>query len=251
LVDGGSSAARTGLRILVIDSDPVALEELASVLAAHPVVAKVGTCRDAAGALRALRDEGADVVFLELDLAGVDGGDLAWVLRQLADPPEVVFVSACAVRAVEAFELGALDYLLKPVPPERVARSLSRVPASRITRPDADSPDRRDEEQTVMVQVKGRRRALSCSNVRWLEAHGDYVRLHTADGQHLVGVPLGELADRWAGAGFLRIHRSYVVQLRLISEMSVTAAGGSVVVDGHRLPVSRRYGKELSKRMTG
>jgi len=192
-------------------------------------------------------------VFVEVDLPGVDGVDLAWMLRQLTDAPEVVFVTGSPDGAMAAFDLGAIDYVLKPVRPERVAQSLGRVPASRVTRAEARSTDHRqdDDERTIGVQVDGRHRVLPCTSVRWIQAHGDYAQLHTSDGHHLVGVSLATLAERWAGAGFQRIHRSYIVQLALVTEVSLTTSGGVAVVDGRRLPVSRRYVQELRARLTG
>ena len=90
---------------------------------------------------------------------------------------------------------------------------------------------------------------LPRSAVRWVEAQGDYARLHTADGSHLVRVPLATLAERWADAGFVRIHRSYLVQLRLIAELRLANSGYVVVVDGTELPVSRRHTRELKDKL--
>jgi DNA-binding LytR/AlgR family response regulator len=90
---------------------------------------------------------------------------------------------------------------------------------------------------------------LPRSAVRWVEAQGDYARLHTADGSHLVRVPLAILAERWADAGFVRVHRSYLVQLKLITELRLTGGGYVVVVNGRELPVSRRHTRELKDKL--
>ena len=90
---------------------------------------------------------------------------------------------------------------------------------------------------------------LPRSSVRWVEAQGDYARLHTADASHLVRVSLATLAERWADAGFVRIHRSYLVQLRLVAELRLTRSGYVVAVDGTELPVSRRHTRELKDRL--
>ncbi|MBO0871705.1 MAG: LytTR family transcriptional regulator, partial [Micromonosporaceae bacterium] len=105
------------------------------------------------------------------------------------------------------------------------------------------------EEPTIPVELAGVTRLLPRSSVRWVEAQGDYARLHTADGSHLVRVPLATLAERWADAGFVRIHRSYLVQLRLITELRLTGGGYMVTVDGRELPVSRRHTRELKDRL--
>ncbi len=90
---------------------------------------------------------------------------------------------------------------------------------------------------------------LPRSSVQWVEAQGDYARLHTVDGSHLVRIPLATLAERWADAGFVRIHRSYLVQLHLIGELRMTNNGYVVLVGGQELPVSRRHTRELKDRL--
>ena len=99
------------------------------------------------------------------------------------------------------------------------------------------------------MELAGVTRLLPRSSVRWVEAQGDYARLHTTGGSHLVRVPLATLAEQWAEAGFVRIHRSYLVQIRLIGELRLTNSGYVVIVDGAELPVSRRHTRELKDRL--
>ncbi len=135
------------LRVLAVDDEPPALDELAYLLRADPRVASVHTAGDATGALRLLRDLDIDAVFLDIRMPGLDGMELARVLTRFAKPPAVVFVTAYEERAVEAFELGVVDYVRKPVQAERLAESLRRVAAARpvppplVPRPTA--PDHR------------------------------------------------------------------------------------------------------------
>ncbi len=247
----------TGLRVLAVDDEPPALDELAYLLRADPRVASVHTAGDATGALRLLRDVEVDAVFLDIRMPGLDGMELARVLSRFAKPPAVVFVTAYEERAVEAFELGVVDYVRKPVQAERLAESLRRITASRLVprppgaggrargRTETDPP----RDPTIPVELAGVTRLLPRSAVRWVEAQGDYARLHTADGSHLVRVPLATLAERWADAGFVRIHRSYLVQVRLITELRLAGGAYVVVIDGRELPVSRRHTRELKDRL--
>jgi DNA-binding LytR/AlgR family response regulator len=242
--------AGPGLRALAVDDEAPQLDELAYLLRADERVASVTTASDATAALRVLRDGETDVVFLDIRMPGLDGLELARVLRRFAQPPSIVFVTAHEDRAVDAFELGAVDYLLKPLREDRLAESLRRVAVARVSAPAASAPGPGgDAEEVIPIELAGTTRLLPRSQVRWVEAQGDYARLHTADGSHLIRAALTVLADRWADAGFVRIHRSYLVAVRRISELRLTGSGYVVIVDGQELPVSRRHTRELKERL--
>jgi DNA-binding LytR/AlgR family response regulator len=142
-------------------------------------------------------------VFLDIRMPGLDGMELARVLGRFARPPAVVFVTAYDDRAAEAFDLGVADYVRKPVQPDRLAESLRRVLATRL------GPQHRRWRRAANATRTRRSPSswpappglLPRSSVRWVEAQGDYARLHTADGSHLVRVSLATLAERWADAG--------------------------------------------------
>ncbi len=239
------------LRVLAADDEPPALDELAYLLRADPRVSVVHTAGDAAGALRVLRDTDVDAVFLDIRMPGLDGMELARVFGRFARPPTVVFVTAYDDRAAEAFDLGVADYVRKPARADRIGESLRRVLAARLvpTHPAVASRREREDDPTIPVELGGTTRMLPRSSVQWVEAQGDYARLHTVDGSHLVRIPLATLAERWAEAGFVRIHRSYLVQLHLIGELRMTNNGYVVLVGGQELPVSRRHTRELKDRL--
>jgi DNA-binding LytR/AlgR family response regulator len=234
------------LVVLAVDDEPPALDELAYLLNADGRVAHVHRAGDATEALRVLRDTEVDAVFLDIRMPGLDGMELARILHRFAHPPAIVFVTAYDDGAVDAFDLGVTDYVRKPVRAERLAESLRRVAGLRHA--PAPVPARNDEP-SIPVELAGTTRMLPRSAVRWVEAQGDYARLHTADASHLVRVSLATLAERWADAGFVRIHRSYLVQLRLVAELRLTHSGYVVAVDGTELPVSRRHTRELKDKL--
>jgi DNA-binding LytR/AlgR family response regulator len=235
------------LEVLAVDDEPPALDELAYLLRADPRVARVHTAADATEALRVLRDTDIDAVFLDIRMPGLDGMELARVLHRFARPPAIVFVTAYDDGAVDAFDLGVTDYVRKPVRGDRLAESLRRVAGSRPAAAQPVTPT--EDDPVIPVELAGTTRMLPRSAVRWVEAQGDYARLHTADGSHLIRVPLATLAERWSDAGFVRIHRSYLVQLRLIAELRMANSGYVVVVDGLELPVSRRHTRELKDKL--
>lgn len=243
----------TGLRVLVVDDEAPARDDLVWLLAREPAVGSVAVAGDANEALRLLQGEDTDVVFLDIRMPGLHGLDLARVLGRFATPPDVVFVTAHEDHAVEAFELRARDYLLKPVRAARLREALTRVGPSVAPEPPPagtgpPGPQGVDRFAVLTVELGGRTRFVARDDVRYAAASGDYARLHTIDAVHLVRVPLAVLEDRWSAAGFFRIHRGYLVSLRAVTELrSVTGKGTVVVVDGLDLPVSRRHARGLKE----
>jgi DNA-binding LytR/AlgR family response regulator len=221
-----------GLRVLAVDDEPPALDELAFLLSRDERVAEVQTCGSADEALRLLQREGYDVVLLDVAMPGLSGLDLAQVLRQFRQPPAVVFVTAHAHHAVEAFDLRAADYLLKPVHEERLREAIGRV---------SDEGVSSDPDEQLPVELGGVTRFVRRSDVRYASAQGDYVRLHTPSGSPLVRMSLSALEERWSGAGFVRVHRSILVAVSHLEELRLSGARPTVVVDGTELPVSRRH----------
>jgi DNA-binding LytR/AlgR family response regulator len=233
------------LEVLVVDDEEPALEDLAYLLRQHPRIGSVVTASDATEALRRLRDGSFAAVFLDIRMPGLDGLELARVLSRFATPPEIVFVTAFEQHAVEAFELQAVDYLLKPVRPERLSDAIRRLGAT------ARGPDTEVEDPTrIAVETGGVTRMVERDAIRFVEASGDYVRLHTDDGAFLVRVPISSLEESWRDAGFVRVHRRYLIALRHVSELRARSGGGyDLLVAGQELPVSRRHARELRDRL--
>ncbi|MED7923050.1 LytTR family DNA-binding domain-containing protein [Nonomuraea sp. LP-02] len=233
------------LRVLAVDDELPALEDLSYLLRADPRIGEVATARDGAQALRLLDRAIADgrpidAVFLDIRMRGLDGVVLGRLLSQFANPPRVVFVTAYEEHAVDAFEIKAEDYLLKPVRPERLSEAIRRVAVS------ADVPAAEGgESDTIPVELGGVTRFVSSADVIYVEAQGDYARLHTAAGSHLVRIPLATLEERWAPAGFLRVHRSHLVAVKHIDELHIDSGRCTVRVAGTEIPVSRRHTREL------
>jgi two-component system response regulator LytT len=226
-----------GLSVLVVDDEVPALEELGYLLRQDRRVGGVRTASSADDALAALDRDEADVVFLDIRMPGTDGLTLAEVIRRRTDPPRVVFVTAYEDHAVDAFGLQAVDYLLKPVDPARLAEAVRRVA---VVPPDAEQTG-----ETIPVELGGVTRFVNRSDVRYVEAHGDYARLHTGTASHLVRVPLTALEEQWRDAGFLRVHRSLLVSVGHIDEMRLESGRCVVRVGDALLTVSRRHTREL------
>ena len=226
------------LTVLVIDDERPALDELAFLLGRDHRVARVLTADAATAALRLLQEEQVDAVFTDIAMPGLTGLDLARVLSRFRVPPPVVFVTAHDEHAVDAFDLDAVDYVLKPVRDDRLAEAVRRVC-------DAVTGGRGGDEENIPVELGGVTRFVARSEVLYAEAQGDYARLHTADGAHLIRTPLTTLEEDWRDAGFVRVHRSLLVALAHVDEVRVDGGRCTVVVAGTELTVSRRHTREL------
>jgi DNA-binding LytR/AlgR family response regulator len=235
---------RAPLRALVVDDEAPAREELAFLLREDGRVGHLRTAESAARALTLLNAERFDVVFCDIKMPGLDGVELARVVSHFAERPQIVFVTAYDDRAVDAFELQATDYVMKPVRPDRLGEAIRRV--ARAGAPESTA----EEDETIAVELAGVTRFVRRSQVRFVEAQGDYARLHTDGGSHLVRVPLSALEERWAVAGFLRIHRSTLVSLGHVEEVRVADGRTTVRVGADELPVSRRHSRALRERLS-
>ncbi len=191
--------ALAGLRVLVVDDEQPVRDELTYLLAGDPRVARVDTAASGAEAIRALATRSVDVVFLDIAMPGLDGLEVAGLLIDRPTPPRIVFVTAHDEHAVDAFDLDAVDYLLKPVRPERLFEAVRRVVASgddasadRVaassaapTQASGRTAEQRGpqppDDQVVSAERGGVTRFVARSEVAWVEAHGDYARLHTPE----------------------------------------------------------------------
>jgi DNA-binding LytR/AlgR family response regulator len=239
------------VRVLAVDDERPALDDLARVLRGHADVREVDCASSGQEALQALASAGYDAVFLDVRMPGLDGVELARVLRRFASPPALVFVSAYESAAVEAFELRAVDYLLKPVSRARVDEALDRVAGREPEEPAARAPAA-DDDMIAVDAARGRgTRLVPRSAILYLQAHGDYVRVVTADARYLLRGRLGDLERRWEPHGFHRVHRGYVVNLRRVVELRPQLNGTAelVLADGSRVPIARRGVADLRRRL--
>jgi DNA-binding LytR/AlgR family response regulator len=244
------------LRLLAVDDERPALQDLVRMLEASPAVASVEAADSAASALVVL-GEGSrfDGLFLDVRMPGLGGLELARVLRRFERPPGIVFVTAFDDHAVEAFELDALDYLVKPVSTRRLAEALERVGRAVLgAEPAAGAAGPGIDEDVLPVDTPrgGGTRLLPRDSIVFLQAHGDYVRVAADEGRYLLRARLGDLEERWARHGFLRVHRGFVVNLRRAVEVRPRLNGTAVIVmtDGTEVPIARRQVGELRRHLS-
>ncbi len=247
---GGAQVS--GLRVLAVDDVPPALDELCQLLRESQDVAEVVPAANPMDALRLIQAERFDAAFLDIAMPGLSGLELASLLERLAEPLPIVFVTAFDQHAMAAYDVGAVDYLLKPIDAERLAASLGRV--LRVARNGSDSAAGRpapvDAMAALPVEAAGRTHYVRRSDVQFVEAHGDYVRLHTHTGVHTVRIAIGRLEEYWERAGFVRVHRGFLLDMKSVRELRSDSTGGLLAhTDLGDVPVSRRHARELKDRM--
>ena len=232
------------IRALIVDDEAPARSELRYLLAAHPEVEIAGEAANAAEALALARDTQLDVVFLDVEMPGLSGVDAAPLVRERREPPAVVFVTAHDRYAVDAFAVEAFDYLVKPVDPERLARVVERLR-------ERTSENALPVEKIPVVSGGGTE-LLDFDQVHFVQADGDYSRVHTYDRAYLCTASLGELEER-LGPRFARIHRSHLVNLGKVAGVRRAAPDRFrlQLADAAKteLDVARRQSRQLRERL--
>ncbi|MCC6164522.1 MAG: response regulator transcription factor [Acidobacteria bacterium] len=251
----------TTLRTLIVDDEPLARERVRMMLGTHDDVVVVGELGDGQQAIDAIRQDRPDLVFLDVQIPGVDGFG---VLRALEGEtlPYVVFVTAYDQYALRAFEVHALDYVLKPFNAERFSQALERARAAIAKRGETDGVDtdrlrslvatftaEQREKQRIVVKSSGRVFFVKVDDIDWIEAEGNYVRLHMGPQSHLLRETMKGMESVLDASQFIRIHRSTIVNADRIRELQPLFHGEYAVIlrDGTRLMASRGPDNRLKK----
>ncbi len=211
------------IKTLIVDDERLARQRLRRLLGAHPEIEIVGECGEGAAAVAAVQESEPDLLLLDIQMPGMDGFDVVQALGP-APLPLIVFVTAFDEHALRAFDACALDYLLKPVSPERLARSIDRVSDYLVAlRTGTNSPAAPEESSLAKFQVRnGQRTAfISPEEIDWIEADGNYAILHVGARNHLLRATMSAL-EAQLPQSFARTSRSAIVNLRRVRELQST-----------------------------
>ena len=259
------------IRVLVIDDEPLARERLLDLLAHEPGVDVVGTADNGAAAVEAIRTRHPDLVFLDVQMPGKTGLD---VVRDVGVDamPATIFVTAFDQYALRAFELAALDYLVKPFDDERFEQAFARARRlielremgklreqllAVLQHGGASEPPAQTTSvaspylERIAVEMRGKVRVVPVEQIDYITASGPYAELHTGERTHIIRETMQTLEERLDPRQFIRIHRSAIVRLALVDTL-LRGAGGDYEVQlkgGLRLPVSRSRREELERRL--
>lgn len=235
------------LRTLIVDDEPLAIERMQLLCADRPELALVGTASDAAGALRLAKALSPDLLFLDIAMPDRDGLSIAREISAAPHtglPPAIIFVTAFDEFAIEAFDLSATDYLLKPVAPDRLARAIARVIERRGRyAPPEPATVASSYAEEFWVPHRFELIRIASSDIERIDAERDYMRLHVGARSYLVHQTISALEARLDPAVFIRLHRSVIVRRDMISRLGHDKAGAwhAELVSGDQVRIGRTH----------
>ena len=232
------------LKALIVDDEAPARSELRFLLEEDGRVEVMAEAANVREAIERLQENSVDVVFLDINMPDATGMKLAEALQRLTAPPVVVFVTAYSEYALDAFEVNAVDYLVKPVETERLAQAVTRVLEQVRLQAQAKATER------ISVEKAGKKVFVNIDSIRFVMARDDYTYVQTDTDRFFCTSSLSQLEKRLEGHGFFRVHRGYLVNLSYVNEVE-TVAGGTLLLSidscEENVPVSRRRVTQLKK----
>ena len=227
------------MRAMIVDDEAPARSELRYLLEETGRIDGIMEASSAREAVERLMDGKVDVMFLDIQMPKTSGMQLAEALHKLKNPPAVVFVTAYSEYALEAFDVDAVDYLMKPVETERLERALDKVAARAKMASAPAAPAER-----IPVEKGGRKVLVPIDQIRYIEAKDDYSCIYTDVDRFLSTISLAKLEQKLAPHGFFRVHRGYIVNLEYVEDVEVISSGilqlGINGIEGKKISVSRR-----------
>ena len=241
------------MRVIIVDDEHLARALLREYLAAHPDVEIVAECANGFEAVKAIGELQPDLVFLDIQMPKLDGFE---VVELAGARTRYVFVTAYDQFALKAFEVRALDYLLKPFSRERLAQALANVaaraaPAAQVQAVAQEAARRHGPLERILVRDGARVHVVPAAAIDWIEAQDDYVQISAGGRTHLKNGRMAELEEGLDPQAFLRVHRSYIVNVAAIARIEAATRDSwcAVLKDGKRVPVSRSGYAKLREAM--
>ncbi|NLG11296.1 MAG: response regulator transcription factor [Coriobacteriaceae bacterium] len=232
------------LKAIIVDDEAPARSELRYLLDETGQVEIVGEASNVREAIERLKEKGTDIMFLDISMPGASGLQLAEALNRLKFPPAIVFVTAYGEHAAEAFDVNAVDYLVKPVETDRLLQAISKV------KHHVSVYAKSTQSERIPVEKSGRKLLVATDKIHYIMAKDDYSYLHTESDRYLSTVSLAQLESKLEPHGFFRVHRRYLVNLACVEEVT-PVSGGTLLLslsgEEESIPVSRRRVASLKK----
>jgi two-component system, LytTR family, response regulator len=247
------------IHAVVADDEVLARQKLRQLLRDERDIEIVGESATALETIELVKTAEPELLFLDIRMPGMDGFDVLGALASEGDrpAPRIIFTTAYDQYAVRAFEVNAVDYLLKPFTRERLATAIERVREQQQHKQQEAAMGNGNGNgvnfytNRIIFKSRGRILFLPVSDIRWVGAEGNYVRLCTATETHLLRETMAHLEERLDPRGFLRVHRSFIVNLKYVKEVRREADGDSVVImdSGHKVALGRSYRAYLNEQL--
>lgn len=237
--------AETKLRTLVVDDEPLAIERLQILCAREPAIDLVGTASDGEAALRLVDALEPDLMLLDIAMPGLDGMGVARAIEKRAQKPAIIFCTAFDQFAVAAFDVAAVDYVLKPVAPERLSRAIARVAETLSQTPPRTVQDAAPDPYTREFWIPNRSEMvrIAAQDIDRIDAERDYMRLNVGQRSFLLHQTISELERKLDPDQFIRLHRSTMVRRDRIAKLSHDGLGvwHAILADGAEVRIGRTY----------
>ncbi len=238
---------------LIVDDEPLARKMIKEYLQDFPEIKIAGECNTGKQAVKSINKNKPDLVFLDIKMPGMDGFE---VLEHIDIMPHIIFTTAYSDYALKAFEVNAIDYLLKPYDKKRFVKAVQKVinrsrksndEIEKILRMLQQSKESEDHLQCIFIRDGRKIISVQLSDILWIEAQGDYTKLHTNRGTHLCNLSMKALEKKLDSSLFLRVHRSYIIAVHSIEQLRGDGEGGFIawLKDKSEVKVSRTYAAKL------
>ena len=234
------------LRVLIVDDEPLAHDVLKAYVARVAHLELVGQCYNALEALTFLHQNPVDVLLLDLNMPEMTGLEL---LRALPRPPHTILTTAYSEFALESYDFGVVDYLLKPVSLPRFLKAIAKLPTAApvaAAAPSASAPPAAPIPAALLLRDGTTTHRVLPADIRWLEAYGNYVKVQTTTGRLVINDSFRHLLSQLPAAEFMQVHKSYAVPLRLVERLE----GNTLTVAGQELPLGAAFRQEFLRRWT-
>jgi len=218
---------------IIIDDEPLARSAIASLLSRFEDIEVIAECEDTFEALKVLQNRKVDLMFLDIQMPEVSGLEF---LRSLKNPPAVILTTAYRQYALEGYDLDVVDYLLKPISPDRLMKAVDKF-YHQHHRTSVPMTGEEQKEEFITIRADRKNIRLRLEDILWIRSLKDYVQIHTAEEKYITQVPISELEKQLPGSSFLRIHRSYLVNLEKVTAFT----GQDVEIGNTELPIGRSY----------
>jgi len=230
------------IKCLIVDDEDLALNVLEKYIATIPTLKLAGRCDNAIEAITFLHTHEIDLLFLDLNMPELSGLEM---LKTLQKPPKVIITTAYAEYALESYDYGVVDYLLKPIKLERFIKAVNKAVELLAGKETTENPKTASVEKSIFIKEDQTTYALRISEILFIEAYGNYLKVHTKDKTFLTRETMHHFSELLPENNFIRVHKSFIINQSKIQRIS----GNIVVVNENEIPIGNTYKNDLMKRI--